>query len=93
MEGTVVSDKMHKTRVVAVTRQKKHPVYKKYFAVTKKYKAHDEENAYHTGDIVEIMQIRPMSRDKRWKIVKLLSKKQDITHGEKEPKNDTESEL
>jgi len=66
--GVVVSDKMMKTRVVAVSRLKKHPKYLKYYNVTTKFKAHDEENAYKNGDKVVIEETRPMSREKRWKI-------------------------
>lgn len=69
LEGTVVSDKMAKTRVVAVTRQKKHPRYHKYYRVTTRYKAHDERNEYATGDKVTIRETRPRSKDKRWEIV------------------------
>lgn len=68
LKGVVVSDKMTKTVVVSVTRLKKHLKYKKYYKVTKRFKAHDEKNEYHVGDKVMIQEIRPMSRDKRWKI-------------------------
>lgn len=68
-EGTVVSDKMQKTVVVAVTRRKKHPKYKKYFNVTGRFKAHDETNQYHTGDKVVIQEIRPLSKDKKWVVI------------------------
>ncbi len=74
LQGTVVSDAMNKTRVVAITRLKKHSRYQKFFKVTTRYKAHDEENRYHVGDIVEIMQSRPLSRDKRWIITSLVGK-------------------
>ena len=67
--GVVVSDKMMKTRVVAVSRLKKHPKYLKYYKVTTKFKAHDENNEYKTGDKVTIEEARPMSREKRWKII------------------------
>ena len=67
--GTVVSDKMMKTRVVEVQRLKKHPKYLKYYTVTVKFKAHDENNEYKTGDKVTIEETRPMSREKRWKII------------------------
>lgn len=70
LQGVVVSDKMAKTVVVAVNRLKKHPKYKKYFRVTKRYKAHDEQGVYHSGDTVEIKEIRPLSKDKRWLVVK-----------------------
>ncbi len=69
LKGVVVSDKMTKTVVVEVSSLKKHPKYKKYFKVSKKYKAHDEENQYHTGDKVLKKETRPMSKDKRWIIV------------------------
>jgi len=70
--GTVISDKMSKTRVVAVNWQKMHGKYKKHFRVTSKFKAHDENNEYHTGDKVVIEETRPISREKRWKIVKKI---------------------
>lgn len=69
MKGEVVSDKMTKTVVVAVTRLKKHPKYKKYYKITKRYKAHDEKNEFHTGDKVIIQETRPLSKDKRWIVV------------------------
>ncbi len=69
LQGDIVSDKMDKTRVVAVTRLKKHPRYGKYYKVTRKFKAHDEKNEYKTGDKVLIEETRPMSKEKRWKIV------------------------
>ena len=64
-----MSDKMAKTVVVSIVRLKKHPKYKKYFKVTRKFKAHDENNEYHTGDRVLIEETRPLSKDKRWRIV------------------------
>ena len=69
LNGVVVSDAMTKTRVVMVTRLKKHPKYLKYYKVTSRFKAHDEENAYHKGDNVVIEETRPMSKEKRWRIV------------------------
>lgn len=69
LEGTVVSDKMQKTRVVQVESMKKHPKYLKYYKVSRRFKAHDEENQYKTGDSVVIEESRPLSRDKRWVIV------------------------
>ena len=71
--GTVVSDKMTKTRVVAVERLKKHPKYQTYYRVTSKFKAHDETNEYKTGDKVTIEETRPISKDKRWKITGKVS--------------------
>jgi len=70
LRGVIVSDKMQKTVVVAVTRLKRHPKYKKYFKVTKKFKAHDEKNEYKIGDIVLIEQTRPISKEKRWRVLK-----------------------
>ena len=67
--GVVVSDKMMKTRVVAVATLKKHPKYLKYYHVTTKFKAHDENNEYKTGDKVTIEESRPMSKEKRWRII------------------------
>ena len=69
IQGVVVSDKMLKTRVVAVSRLTKHPKYLKYYTVTKRFKAHDENNEYKTGDTVVMEECRPLSRDKRWKII------------------------
>jgi small subunit ribosomal protein S17 len=68
LKGVVVSDKMDKTVVVIVSRFIKHPLYGKFYKVSKKYKAHDEENKYKTGDKVEIIETRPISKDKRFKI-------------------------
>jgi small subunit ribosomal protein S17 len=68
--GKVVSDKMEKTRVVEVERLKEHKKYKKRFVVSKRYKAHDEENKYKVGDRVEIVESRPLSKDKRWRILR-----------------------
>jgi len=73
-KGFVVSDKMNKTVVVQVLRLKKQPKYKKYFKVTTKFKAHDEENQYHVGDEVLIEETRPISKDKRWRVVNLIKK-------------------
>lgn len=69
LKGVVVSDKMTKTVVVKVSSLKKHPKYKKYFKVSQKYKAHDEDNQYHTGDQVLIGETRPMSKEKRWIVI------------------------
>ena len=69
LKGVVVSDKMDKTVVVSVSRFVKHPLYGKFYKVSKKYKAHDEGNVYKTGDKVEIVETRPISKDKRFKVV------------------------
>ncbi len=68
-KGVVVSDKMNKTVVVAVDSFKTHPKYKKKYKVTKKYKAHDEENKYKIGDMVEIVPTKPISKDKSYKVL------------------------
>jgi small subunit ribosomal protein S17 len=69
----VVSDKMDKTVVVLVNRQVKHPVYKKYIRRRAKFMAHDEKNVARMGDTVEIVQSRPLSRLKRWRLIKVLA--------------------
>ena len=69
LQGTVVSDKMAKTRVVLVSRVVEHSKYKKRYTLSRKFKAHDEANEYKTGDLVRIQETRPMSRDKRWVII------------------------
>lgn len=70
LSGVVVSDKMKKTVVVSVNRFIKHPKYGKYFKVSKKYKAHDENNECKIGDKVAIIECKPISKDKRFKVVK-----------------------
>jgi small subunit ribosomal protein S17 len=72
--GRVSSDKMDKTVVVEVTRFKRDPMYKKYVRVRKRYHAHDEKNQYKTGDRVEIVEHRPISRQKRWAVTRLLER-------------------
>ena len=72
--GTVVSNKMAKTVVVEVIRKAMHPVYKKYVRVRNKYKAHDELNQFRAGDRVEIMEHRPISKEKRWMVTRLISR-------------------
>ena len=74
LQGTVVSDKMQKTAVVAVSYQKKHPKYLKYYTITRRFKAENENNEYKTGDVVTIEETRPLSKDKRFKIVGLIKK-------------------
>ncbi|MCI8413003.1 MAG: 30S ribosomal protein S17 [Clostridia bacterium] len=73
-EGIVVSDKMDKTIVVAIKDKAKHPLYKKTINKTKKLKAHDENNEAGIGDKVEIMETRHISRDKCWRLVKIVEK-------------------
>ncbi|MBR3002740.1 MAG: 30S ribosomal protein S17 [Clostridia bacterium] len=74
MIGTVISDKMDKTVVVAVETSVRHKVYKKTVKRTYKLKAHDEENACKVGDKVKVMETRPLSKDKRWRVVEIVEK-------------------
>lgn len=70
LKGTVISDKMDKTVVVSVSRFEKHPKYQKYLKINKKYKAHDETNSSKVGDVVSIVESRPLSKDKHFVVVK-----------------------
>jgi len=72
--GRVVSDKMDKTVVVAVERITRHPLYGKTIRKTKKFKAHDDNNACQTGDKVRIIETRPLSKDKNWRVLEILEK-------------------
>lgn len=72
--GKVVSDKMDKTVVVAVETYKKDPLYGKRVKYSKKFKVHDEENQAKVGDVVRIMETRPLSKDKRWRLQKIVEK-------------------
>ena len=72
--GKVVSDKMDKTVVVAVETRVPHPLYKKIIKRTYKLKAHDENNDCGTGDVVRVMETRPLSKDKRWRLVEVIEK-------------------
>jgi small subunit ribosomal protein S17 len=76
--GKVVSNKMDKTVVVAVERTKTHPIYKKRYKVTNTLKAHDEKNACNPGDIVEITETRPISKDKHFTVSKVVSKAGEV---------------
>lgn len=76
MVGTVVSDKMNKTVVVAVQRRVRHPLYQREILRTKKFMAHDENNECREGDVVRIMETRPLSRRKRWRVVEILRRAQ-----------------
>ena len=73
--GRVRSDKMDKTVIVEVVRFKREGIYKKYVRVRKRYKAHDEKNEFKTGDRVEIIESRPLSREKRWAVARLVDRK------------------
>lgn len=74
LQGVVKSDKMDKTLVVEITMRKLHPLYKKFITRSKSVKAHDEKNEAHVGDTVRIEECRPLSRDKRWKLVEIVEK-------------------
>jgi small subunit ribosomal protein S17 len=85
-EGLVVSDKMAKTIVVAVETRKVHPLYKKAIRFTKKYKAHDENGACKTGDRVKIVETRPLSKEKRWRVTEIISSKERVATKSKREK-------
>ncbi|MEX0681215.1 MAG: 30S ribosomal protein S17 [Balneolales bacterium] len=72
--GKVVSDKMEKSITVAIERQIKHPIYGKFITKTRKYMVHDEMNEAKSGDLVRIVETRPMSRHKRWRLVEIVEK-------------------
>ena len=72
--GTVLSDKMDKTIVVAIEDSVRHPLYKKTLKRTYKLKAHDENNECGIGDTVEVMETRPLSKDKRWRLIRIIEK-------------------
>jgi len=72
--GTVVSTKMDKTVVVRIDRQKRHRLYGKTLRETRRYKAHDEKNECHLGDVVRISETRPLSREKRWRVVEIITR-------------------
>ena len=74
LTGLVVSDKMEKTVVVAIERRVPHPVYGKMVTRTKRLKAHDEENSAKVGDTVRIVETRPLSKDKRWRVVEIVGR-------------------
>lgn len=74
IQGVVVSDKMDKTITVLVTSKKRHPIYKKYMTYTKKYKAHDEKNEAHVGDTVLIIETRPLSKNKYFRLLSVVER-------------------
>jgi small subunit ribosomal protein S17 len=73
-QGLVVSDKMEKTIVVEIHKRRVHRLYKKYVNETKKLKAHDENNDAHTGDTVRVIEARPMSKDKKWRLLEIVER-------------------
>ncbi len=92
--GTVVSDKMDKTVVVAVDRLVRHPLYKKVIRRTSKFYAHDEHNECRVGDIVEIMETRPLSKLKRWRVVRIVQRaKVPLPVAREEVMEETEGQL
>ena len=84
VEGVVTSDRMHKTVVVSVERQVRHPVYGKIQRRTSKFLAHDEANEAKVGDLVEIVEGRPMSRRKRWVVTRIVRRAVDVAAREAE---------
>jgi len=76
--GKVVSDKMEKTAVIAVESRVKHPLYGRVVTQTKKFKAHDEENTCRVGDTVKIMETRPLSKDKCWRVIDVIERAEQI---------------
>ena len=84
LTGVVSSDKRDKTITVEITSRETHPLYKKQYSKTRKYTAHDEENAAHEGDIVMIAETRPISKTKTWNLVKIVEK----SHGKVELKEE-----
>lgn len=77
LQGKVVSDKMDKTIVVLVEKIKTHPKYHKQYTVSKRYKAHDQKNEYHTGEQVIIEAARPLSREKKWRVMGKINVKSE----------------
>jgi small subunit ribosomal protein S17 len=72
--GTVISDKMEKTAVVQIERLVKHPIYKRYVRRRKRFKVHDEENQCRSGDVISFMATRPLSKDKRWRLIDVIER-------------------
>lgn len=94
MIGVVVSDKMDKTVVVKVEKTKLHPKFKKYYKFHKKYKAHDENNQCREGDLVMIQESRPLSKEKKWRVIKILGRlKEDIKEEDKNEELDVVEEM
>ena len=76
--GKVVSNKMEKTVVVSVESRVKHPLYQRIIRRTKKFKAHDAENSCRVGDKVKLMETRPLSKEKRWRVVEILERSEEV---------------
>lgn len=79
LQGTIISDKMNKTAVVEVTRWRRHPKYLKYYKISTRFKAHNEKGEFKTGDKVVIEETRPLSKEKRWKIVGKVKQSDSLT--------------
>ena len=75
--GLVVSDKMEKTVTVLLETRKRHPIYKKFVKALSKVKAHDEKNEASEGDLVKVLECRPMSKEKTWRLIEILEKKEE----------------
>jgi len=86
LQGTIVSIKMAKTVAVRVDRLKRHPKYQKYYRASRKFKAHDERGEYRVGDIVRIEEMRPLSKNKRWRVVALVKRLPVEEDGEQDDK-------
>lgn len=82
--GRVVSDKMDKTIVVSVERLRRHPIYKRVVRLSSKFKAHDEENSARVGDTVRIEESRPLSREKRWRVIEVVARGSGVEQAESE---------
>lgn len=91
LKGTVVSNKMRKTVIVRVDSLKKHPKYQKYYRVSAKFKAHDEKGEYRVGDVVLIQETRPVSKEKRWRVVELVKRPETEVLEENENATDAQS--
>ena len=92
-QGTVISDANDKTIVVRVDRAVRHPIYKKNYRVSKKFHAHDEKNEASVGDVVEIVESKPISKKKTWKLKKILSKNARVVDQPAAVESDSEKEL
>lgn len=84
LKGTVISDKMTRTVVVRIDTLKRHPKYRKFYRISKKFKVHDEKSEYRIGDTVIITETRPISRDKRWRVLELVKRSTMHEHHERE---------
>ena len=91
LKGTVISNKMTKTLVVRVDTLKQHPKYQKFYRTSKKFKVHDEKGEYRPGDIVMIVEMRPMSKEKRWNAAGLVKRSSENEGGATEEGKETAS--